>query len=239
MFAVLVTPILTLLAATCGRADPNPLTPGPGDVFIEGQACTTSWDVDTTSLWKTTQIDLMTGNNVAMVPLATVATVDGTDPSKTTFSYPCPMVSPHSAIYFYQFTSPSTENKTWTTRFAITDSVNDVVSPAQSTQPDGSKIPWGVGSLVNGSSAAPSASGASVATLAGAPSAPLIIPGSSSAPTTSTPTVDPPISYVVVTPSTVSTAEANGAVGMLFLSNILFQTAFALGLAAFGFTVMS
>ncbi|KAH0836859.1 hypothetical protein J3R83DRAFT_8647 [Lanmaoa asiatica] len=155
MFAA-VTPILTLLTATAiyVRADPNPNSPGPGDVFIQGQPCAISWDVDSTGLWKTMNIELMTGNNFNMVSLTPVATVDGTNPSKNTFSYTCPQVSPHSPIYFYQFTSPSTSNKTWTGRFTITDSANDVVAPSQSTQPDGEKIPWGTGSLASGSSSA-------------------------------------------------------------------------------------
>lgn len=64
-----VTPILTLLAATAiyVRADPNPSSPGPGDVFIEGKPCTISWDVDLTGVWKNMNIDLMTGDNFNMV----------------------------------------------------------------------------------------------------------------------------------------------------------------------------
>ncbi|KIJ65480.1 hypothetical protein HYDPIDRAFT_67024, partial [Hydnomerulius pinastri MD-312] len=124
-----------------------PNNPGPGDVFIEGQACAIGWDADTTGLWKNMSIELMTGDNFNMVYLTTVGTVDGTDPTKNTFSYPCPKVTPHSPIYFYQFTSTGSTDKTWTGRFTITDTPNDIVPPTQTTQPDGSKIPWGTGSL--------------------------------------------------------------------------------------------
>jgi len=68
MFAA-VTPILTLLAAAAiyVRADPNPNNPGPGDVFVQGKSCTVGWDVDPTGVWKTMNIDLMTGDNFDMV----------------------------------------------------------------------------------------------------------------------------------------------------------------------------
>lgn len=68
MFA---TPLLTLLAfsAAAVRADPNPINPGPGDVFIEGQSCAVGWDADTTGLWKNMSIELMTGDNFNMVYL--------------------------------------------------------------------------------------------------------------------------------------------------------------------------
>jgi hypothetical protein len=61
-------------------------------------------------------------------------------------------VTPYSPIYFYQFNSPAANNSVWTGRFTITDNVNDIVPAAQSTQPDGEAIPWGVGQLVNGNS---------------------------------------------------------------------------------------
>ncbi|KAF8555838.1 hypothetical protein OG21DRAFT_1410199 [Imleria badia] len=243
MFAA-VTPILILLAAVANsvHADPNPSNPAPGDVFIQGSPCPVGWQVDPTGLWKTMNIDLMTGDNYNMIFLASVATVDGTNPSKNTVSWTCPQVTPHSAIYFYQFTSPSTSNKTWTGRFTITDSASDVVAPAQSTQPDGENIPWGTGSLVNGSaSAAPSVSGTGVATSsasgASVSSTPSITGSLSASPsTTSTASVVVVTTDASATPSTVSTA--NGAVATLSVSNVVFQAGLALGLAAFGFTAM-
>ncbi|KAG2103047.1 uncharacterized protein F5147DRAFT_580720 [Suillus discolor] len=152
MFAALALTILASSAALFAHADPDPTNPGPGDVFIEGQACSMSWNPDTTGVWKTMIIQLKTGDNFNMVNLTTVGTVDGTDATKTSFSYPCPQVTPHSPIYFYQFSSPASTNSVWTGRFTITDSVTDIVPAAESTQSDGSAIPWGTGSLVNSTS---------------------------------------------------------------------------------------
>jgi hypothetical protein len=42
----------------------------------------------------------------------------------------------------------------WTTRFGITDSTGVLTTPANSTQSDGEKIPWGVGQLVSGAASA-------------------------------------------------------------------------------------
>ncbi|KAH7926007.1 hypothetical protein BV22DRAFT_989567, partial [Leucogyrophana mollusca] len=157
-------------AALLARADPDPTNPGPGDVYIEGQTCQVGWDADTTGVWKSMSIELRTGDNFDMVYLTTVGTVDGTDPTKTTFSYPCPQVSPHSPIYFYQFSSPASTNNYWTGRFTITDNANDIVPPTQSTQPDGEKIPWGTGKLVNGSASSsipPPVGGTSVVSATG------------------------------------------------------------------------
>ncbi|EIW75116.1 hypothetical protein CONPUDRAFT_85438 [Coniophora puteana RWD-64-598 SS2] len=133
-------------------ADPNPNEPGPGDVFIQGQTCKVGWAADTTGQWKQMTIELKTGDNFNMVSLMSVATVDGTDPTKTTFEYPCPTVSPHSPIYFYQFSQQGSANNYWTGRFTITDNAKDVVPPTQSTQPNGEQIPWGTGSIVGGAS---------------------------------------------------------------------------------------
>ncbi|OAX37064.1 hypothetical protein K503DRAFT_720300, partial [Rhizopogon vinicolor AM-OR11-026] len=141
---------LSLLAVISVHADPNPTNPGPGDVFIEGQSCAITWSPDTTGVWKTMDIELKTGDNFNMINLTMVGTVDGTDATKTSFSFPCPQVSPHSPIYFYQFSTPASNTSYWTGRFTITDNANDIVPPAQSTQPDGEAIPWGVGQLVNG-----------------------------------------------------------------------------------------
>ncbi|KAG2057590.1 hypothetical protein BDR06DRAFT_186409 [Suillus hirtellus] len=152
MFAALALTILASSAALFANADPDPTNPGPGDVFIEGQACSMSWNPDTTGVWKTMIIQLKTGDNFDMVNLTTVGTVDGTDATKTSFSYPCPQVTPHSPIYFYQFSSPASANSVWTGRFTITDSVTDIVPATESTQSDGSAIPWGTGSLVNSTS---------------------------------------------------------------------------------------
>ncbi|KAF8448768.1 hypothetical protein L210DRAFT_3756645 [Boletus edulis BED1] len=243
MFAAF-TPVLTFLAAAAiyVRADPNPNNPGPGDVFIQGQACPVGWDVDTTGLWKTMNIDLMTGDNFNMVLLTSVASgIDGTNPMKNTYSFTCPQVTPHSPIYFYQFSSPSTSNRTWTGRFTITDSAKNIVAPSQPTQPDGEKIPWGTGSLAEGSSsAAPSAS--TQASLAPGPVTASVTsasnPGSPSFTSPSIVTSIVQITGASATPSTVSTTEASGGASLFSVPNIVFHTGVALGLAAFGFAAM-
>ena len=59
-------------------------------------------------------------------------------------------MTPNSAIYFYQFSTPAApKNLTWTTRFTIAASDGSVTAPANDTQPDGQKIPWGVGELLD------------------------------------------------------------------------------------------
>ena len=85
-----------------------------------------------------------------------VASFDGTDTTKTTYSYPCPEVVPNSAIYFYQFNTPAApKNLTWTTRFTIAAADGSTTPPANATQPNGDKIPWGIGALVDPSKATP------------------------------------------------------------------------------------
>ncbi|KAA1470106.1 hypothetical protein DENSPDRAFT_741982, partial [Dentipellis sp. KUC8613] len=124
-----------------------PTEPGPGEVFKEGQTCHIAWDPDTTGTWKTMNIELMTGNNFAMVHLTTVAVnIDGTTGTGT-FDYNCPAVTDHSGIYFYQFTSPSSPTKIWTTRFTIADPTGKTNPAPNATEPDGSAIPWGNGAL--------------------------------------------------------------------------------------------
>ncbi|KAI0367619.1 hypothetical protein BV20DRAFT_928283, partial [Pilatotrama ljubarskyi] len=193
------------------RADPVPTAPGPGDVFKEGTQCTFTWDVDTTGTWKEMNVELMTGDNFNMIHLTTVAKLDGTDASKTTYSYDCPQVTPNSAIYFYQFTSPTAANRTWTTRFAIGDASGNVTPPPNATQPgSGDSIPWGVGQLVDPSTAvaAPSylTGGAAPATSAGGP----IIVATSSAPAT---TAAAGSSAAVVSPATTLPASSPKASG--------------------------
>ena len=57
-------------------------------------------------------------------------------------------VSPHSAIYFYEFSCPSAPGKLWTTRFTITGSDGESTPPTEPTQPNGDTIAWGNGKLV-------------------------------------------------------------------------------------------
>ncbi|KAI0630817.1 hypothetical protein C8Q77DRAFT_1063410 [Trametes polyzona] len=136
-----------------------PTAPGPNDVFKQGGDCKFSWTPDTSGTWKQTDVELMTGDNFHMVFLTTVASFDGTDPSKTSFTFPCPEVTPNSAIYFYQFNSPAAgAAPAWTTRFTIADAQGNASPPPNDTQPDGQKIAWGTGALRDPSKAVPAPS---------------------------------------------------------------------------------
>ncbi|KAG6335997.1 hypothetical protein ID866_3092 [Astraeus odoratus] len=220
--------LLAVTSVVRVRADPTPTAPGPGDIFFEGQTCSTAWDVDPTGLWTTMHIELMTGDNYNMVHLASVGIVDGTDPTMTTFSYICPQVSPHAAIYFYQYSSPATSNLTWTTRFTITNTTADIVSPPQSTQPGGANIPWGTGSLVDasGSNSTSSSSAAATTPFATTSSAFPVTTGDNASSSTS--------SAIASATST----KASGATSTMTTSNSVWRIVFALGISALGFTVM-
>ncbi|GJF00279.1 hypothetical protein PsYK624_165630 [Phanerochaete sordida] len=160
----------TVLAAMTVRADPDPSEPGPGSVYNEGSNCLVSWDPDTSGSWKTMNIELMCGDNFNMVHLTTVATVDGTDATKASFTYPCPQVAPNAPIYFYQFTSPDSPDTLWTTRFAIADASGNVTPAPNATQPNGDSIPWGIGQLADPSDASPAPTkGSGGATVTAAP----------------------------------------------------------------------
>ncbi|BGP36214.1 hypothetical protein JCM10449v2_000112 [Rhodotorula kratochvilovae] len=79
-----------------------------------GERCDVEWDLDTTGTWTSFSITLMTGSNLAMVPVQTVKTgLDGIK-GATTLDYTCPNVTPNAAIYFHQF-----EPTSWTMRFTI------------------------------------------------------------------------------------------------------------------------
>jgi len=138
------------LPALLAWADPEPSVPGPGDSYQEGKDCVIEWAVDTTGKWTDMQIELKTGDNLNMIPLLHITTIDAT--KETRFVYPCPQVSPNSAIYFYEFTSSSSAVKLWTTRFTITDASGNSSPPPDDTQPNGDKVPWGTGVLLGGSS---------------------------------------------------------------------------------------
>jgi hypothetical protein len=245
MFASLA--LSATLLATLVRADVTPLAPAPGNVFNEGSTCHIAWTPDTTGAWKTTSIELMTGNNLDMVHLTTVTTIDGTTAS--TFDYPCPSVTPNSAIYFYQFTSPNSPNALWTGRFAIADAGGKTVPPTQNTQPNGEAIPWGTGALTDPSSATPpppyrAANGSSSAvpgnssiTVASASSSfstqiasltttDLPSPSSSSSSDSSSPA-----------PSATESSSASGAVAGLVVDARVWRGAVALGAAAVTFAV--
>jgi len=140
--------------ARLALADPFPLEPSADSVYDEGSTCSVGWMVDPTGLWTTMNIELMSGSNEDMIHLKTVGTVDGTIatlPNETfaEFDYPCLDVTPNSAIYFYQFSSPLFADLLWTTRFTIAGPQGQTTPPPNQTQPDGEAIPWGDGALVD------------------------------------------------------------------------------------------
>ncbi|KAF8270649.1 hypothetical protein EI94DRAFT_1570624 [Lactarius quietus] len=162
MLSRLALPTFILSSLLVALADPVPTGPSPNQTFNEGSTCTISWTADTTGVWKKLDIELMTGDNINMQFLTTVASgIDGTV-SPGAFSYPCPNVTPNSAIYFYQFSTIASPNHSWTGRFAIADSTGATVPPANSNQPDGEAIPWGIGMLTDPSTAVPAPSYLSV-----------------------------------------------------------------------------
>ena len=103
--AVILSAALVALAAV------TPTEPGPGDVDNQGAACNIAWTPDATGIWKSLNIQLMTGDNINMVPLtstiflelskrasfdpflppAVASNIDGTA-TPGTFSFPCPAV---------------------------------------------------------------------------------------------------------------------------------------------------
>lgn len=150
MFASSLFAIVALALSTSVVADPNPLEPDSTSIFQEGGNCTIQWDKDATGTWTTMYIELMTGDNFNQVHLKTVATLDAT--TETTFSYTCPGVTPHSAIYFYKFTSPGSTDSLFTTRFTITGAGTDsaIVTPtATETASNGDPVAWGTGQLTD------------------------------------------------------------------------------------------
>ena len=68
--------ILSLAFASIVGAQVNPTDPGDvGASFNEGTTCHIAWTPDTTGKWKNMTIQLMTGGNFDMIPLAsTLAT---------------------------------------------------------------------------------------------------------------------------------------------------------------------
>ncbi|KLO06528.1 hypothetical protein SCHPADRAFT_687590 [Schizopora paradoxa] len=159
-WVALLTTSIALVSAV-----PTPLAPAPGALFNEGAQCTVEWTADPTGLWNVMNIQLMAGPNSPMQVLTTVGTVDGTDPAAATFSYPCPVVSPNSAIYFYQFTSPADPaNVFWTGRFAIADPSGATTPPPNATQPTGEAIPWGFAVLGSGNTTSSTSSNSTTST---------------------------------------------------------------------------
>ncbi|RPD58973.1 hypothetical protein L226DRAFT_108328 [Lentinus tigrinus ALCF2SS1-7] len=244
------------------RADPVPTAPGPGDVFKVGGQCSFTWTPDTTGVWKEMNVELMSGSNLQMNHITTIATLDGTDTSTTSHTFDCPDVTPNSAIYFYQFSSPANVSAiTWTTRFTIAAADGSTTDPADATQPDGSAIPWGTGALVDPSTAvaAPSylagaASGTTATATTGASATAATAATTSSANTaaaSSAASTKSGFSTAPAAPSTTlgaaasnssnsgnsSAAADNGALSAFGVDSYVARAGIALGVAAFTFAV--
>ncbi|THU97673.1 hypothetical protein K435DRAFT_56072 [Dendrothele bispora CBS 962.96] len=191
MVASLFALLLASAPALLVQAIVTPSAPGPGAVFKQGSNCDITWagDADSTTDWKNMAIELMTGDNFNMVHITTVATgQDGSVDGKFTFT--CPEVTPNAAIYFYQFSSPSTSNLTWTTRFTIAGADGSTTAPSESKQPNGAEIPWGTGALKDPSKASPAPDFAvAAASSASAASVTVSVPVISSTPASSSSSV--------------------------------------------------
>jgi len=248
MFASLaLTAILASGAALFAHAQVVPNEPSPGEVFNEGSSCHIGWAGDTTSTtnWKNMTIQFMTGANLAMVPLSVVATgQDGTVAG--TFDYPCPEVTPNSAIYFYQFTSPGQPDQ-WTTRFTIASATGETTPPTNTT--DG--IQWGTGQLATSdcscstestpaTSATPSSTPATVGnTLRSTTDSPSSV-ASSATPSSIGSTSGSNTSTSSPSPSAGSKTanNNNGAIGSLVLDNRVWEAAVALSASALAFAIL-
>ncbi|EUC54829.1 ser-thr-rich glycosyl-phosphatidyl-inositol-anchored membrane family protein [Rhizoctonia solani AG-3 Rhs1AP] len=155
MLAVGLALVASVVAGVVGA--PNPTEPSGSSVFNVGKECAIKWDADSTGSWKKMSIQLMTGDNWNMIPITTIAQdIDATDATKNTYTYTCPEVTPNSMIYFYQFSDPSDpKNLLWTTRWTLASADGQTTTPTETTQPNGDKIPWGKGALVDPSTAVP------------------------------------------------------------------------------------
>ncbi|POY70326.1 hypothetical protein BMF94_6606 [Rhodotorula taiwanensis] len=168
--------VVALSAATAVLGDVVPTAPGPGEVFRVGQKCNIQWNLDTTGTWTSFEIQLMTGSNLAMVPVQTVATgIDGTTGAGT-IDFTCPSVTPNSAIYFYQYTQAGAPTA-WTTRFTIAAADGSTTPPTDTT----AGIAWGTGQLVGQANVASlPASSAAVSSAAASASASVPVANSKS-----------------------------------------------------------
>ncbi|CAO3642595.1 unnamed protein product [Mucor fragilis] len=133
------------------HANMAPNYPEPGTIWKSGQSYEITWFNDKQSppmekSWNKFKIDFMTGDNNSQKFLKNVAR--GLD-AKTvkSFNWTAPEVEPHAAVYFLMFTNEKGQNA-WTTRFGIAGPDGKLVKPENAVQPDGAKIPWGVGKLV-------------------------------------------------------------------------------------------
>ncbi|KAF9465561.1 hypothetical protein BDZ94DRAFT_1288716 [Collybia nuda] len=252
-----LTALLASASFLAVRADVVPSVPGPGVVYNSGATCRIEWDgdKDSNTVWKNMSIQLMTGSNFEMVHLTTVASgQDGT--ASGFFEHPCPAVTPFSAIYFYQFTSPLATEKTWTTRFTIASPTGATVPPANPTQPGtNAAIPWGVGALADPSTAVPPPAGVDASAPSGSVPGPSSVSSTDTVPATptvtpiNTPSIHPTNSATntsashSATPSTSAnstigtSANNNAALGSATIDSRMWKVAIALGASTMTFAL--
>ncbi|OCF44718.1 hypothetical protein I317_01407 [Kwoniella heveanensis CBS 569] len=152
---------LALASTVAVNAIITPTSPDSNTVVKVGDKIQALWTADSTSSWKDVEIQLMTGDNLQMVALATVATgIDGT--SATSYEFTAPDVSPYSKIYFLQFTNGGDMTApTWTTRFTIASADGTTTEPTNSTVYSGTTVEWGTGTLLSTVTTDTSGSGSS------------------------------------------------------------------------------
>ncbi|KAJ7573723.1 hypothetical protein C8J56DRAFT_508461 [Mycena floridula] len=140
-----------------------PTAPISATNYTSGSTCHIAWNPATEPApanWKSMTIQLMSGSNLQMVPLD-----NGT--TSGAFDHECPEVSENARIYFYQFTCEGCTTA-WTTRFMIAGADGQTVEPdhdgSDQLDPDGNKIPWGTGTIVNSGTVSSSTIASSSAT---------------------------------------------------------------------------
>lgn len=210
----LTTSVVLIAAFMNVEAAVSPTYPSPGAIETEGKPFDITWTFDGKNPSVTYKIDFMTGSNDQQTVLANVAT--GVDPKLLKYSFTPPKVEPEAAVYFFQFTG-SDGVASWATRFGIVAPGGKLAAEPNPTQPNGDKIPWGVGKIVGASVATGNNSSVSAAVSSAAvSSAPVVASSaapsaSSSAPAVSAPAVTsavptvaqvkPPSSGAIVKPA--------------------------------------
>ncbi|KAG2205553.1 hypothetical protein INT47_005928 [Mucor saturninus] len=164
----LTSSVALIAAFITVEAAVSPSYPSPGTIQTEGQTYEITWTFDGKNPSTTYQIDFMTGSNDVQTVLSTVATK--VDPALLKYTFVAPKVTPHSAVYFFMFTG-SDKVSAWTTRFAIVGADGQLVAEKEKVQPNGDKIPWGIGALATATSGNTTAASASASTSAITPAA--------------------------------------------------------------------
>jgi hypothetical protein len=88
MFSRLTLPTFILSSLLLVLADPTPTGPSPGQSFNEGSNCSITWTPDTTGVWKSLDIELMTGDNINMQFLTSMIFLDSRNKNRLTHSFP-------------------------------------------------------------------------------------------------------------------------------------------------------